>query len=168
MNKMQVKIKEDQKTFVVERSFKAPKSRVWAAWTTPELFVKWWGPKGWKTLVKEMDFRVGGRLHYGMVCEDPAQTEWFGKTSWGLSKYTKIDAENSFEYSDEFCDEEAHVTPGIPAMEIHLEFIAQGESTLVRSTTLFDSPKALEQVIAMGMEEGLTQTWDRLEALLQA
>lgn len=75
MNETKFTIQDDNKTLVVERVFYAPRSKVWAAWTTPELFVKWWGPNGWETTVKHMDFKEGGYLLYGMKCEDPEQTE---------------------------------------------------------------------------------------------
>jgi len=161
-------ILDDRRTLVVERTFRAPKRKVWAAWTTPELLERWWGPKGWKTVIKHMEFREGGHQHYGMVCEDPDQTDWYGRTSWGKSTYHRIDAENAFDYTDAFCDENAVVTPGMPVMEIRVAFAARDGSTTVTSTSVFATPEALKQVIDMGMEEGLTQTWDRLEATLGA
>lgn len=166
MEKTKFTVGEDKKTLIIERTFQAPRRRVWAAWTTPELFVKWWGPKGWTTTVKHMDFSNAGYLHYGMKCEDPDQTDWYGKISWGKSTYHDIDAENAFSYVDEFCDENGEVTPGMPAMDIQQEFEDKGNATRVISTTIFDSPEALKQVIDMGMQEGLAQTWDRLEELL--
>jgi uncharacterized protein YndB with AHSA1/START domain len=166
MTETKFTVGDDKKTLTIERVFSAPRSKVWAAWTTPELFAKWWGPRGWNTIVKHMDFTNGGYLHYGMVCQDPEQKDWYGKTSWGKSIYNDIKAENSFRYIDEFCDEHGQITPGMPAMDIHMEFIEQDGTTRVVSTTVFDKPEDLEQVIKMGMKEGLTQTWDRLEELL--
>jgi uncharacterized protein YndB with AHSA1/START domain len=159
-------VKEDKKTLLVERVFNAPRTKVWAAWTTPEQFVKWWGPKGWTTKIKEKNFSEGGVLVYGMVCEDPNQTDWYGKTSWGKSTYTAIDAENSFTYIDEFCDENGTVDPAMPRMEIAMQFIDEDGATRVVSTSEFATPEALEQVIAMGMQAGLEQTWDRLAELV--
>lgn len=156
-------IKDDQKTLVVERVFPANKSKVWAAWTQPEQFAKWWGPKGWETTVKHMDFSEGGYLLYGMTCKDESQGEWFGKTSWGKSTYKRIDAENSFEYIDEFCDENGEVTSEMPATEVIIDFKEEDGSTKIISASIFESPEALKQVIDMGMKEGFEQTLDRLE-----
>lgn len=166
MNQTTFTVGEDKKTLVVERTFPAARSKVWAAWTTPELFVKWWGPQGWKTTVNHMDFTDGGYLLYVMKCEDPAQGDFYGQTSSGKSTYRNIKAENSFEYIDEFTDEAGNVLPGMPALDISLQFSGDGDETKVVSTTVFAKPEDLEQVIAMGMEEGLKQTWDRLEELL--
>ena len=41
-------IQDDKKTLVIDRVFPAERSKVWEAWTTPELFAKWWGPRGWE------------------------------------------------------------------------------------------------------------------------
>lgn len=166
MSETKFTIQDDKRTLVVERVFSAPRHNVWQAWTTPELFAQWWGPKGWKTEVKKMEFSEGGELHYGMKCEDPDQKDWYGKYSWGLSTYHSIKPEDGFDYDDAFCDENAVVTPGMPVLKISMQFIEEGEFTRVVSTSVFDQAADLEQVIAMGMKEGLTQTWDRLEELV--
>jgi uncharacterized protein YndB with AHSA1/START domain len=50
----------ETKTIVIERVFDAPLERVWKAWTDPEMFVRWWGPKDFTTPAYKADFRVGG------------------------------------------------------------------------------------------------------------
>src|SRR5258708_7392786 len=48
-------------TFVIERSFDAPPSRVYDAWANPELKARWFvGPQDWTAIRRELDFRVGG------------------------------------------------------------------------------------------------------------
>jgi uncharacterized protein YndB with AHSA1/START domain len=167
MSETKFTVQNDKKTLVIERNFSAPRSKVWAAWTTPELFAKWWGPKCWETTVKHMDFREGGYLHYGMTCQEPEDKEWFGKTSWGKSTYHNIDAENGFDYTDYFCDENGNVAPGMPAIDISLQFVEEDGFTRVVSTSVFAKPEDLEKVIAMGMEDGIRQTWDRLDELVR-
>ena len=110
-----------------------------------------------------MDFTEGGSLLYGMKCEDPQQTDWFGKYSWGKSTYTRINPENSFAYTDEFTDENGTPTPGMPSMDIEVALYDENGSTRMVSTTTFSSPETLKQILDMGMKEGLVQTWDRLE-----
>jgi hypothetical protein len=49
-------------SFVVERRYDAPSSRVFAAWADPEAKRRWFGgPEAWLTVDHELDFRVGGR-----------------------------------------------------------------------------------------------------------
>jgi uncharacterized protein YndB with AHSA1/START domain len=49
-------------TLVVRRTIRAPVARVFAAWTTPELLLKWWGPANVACNAAEVDLRVGGKL----------------------------------------------------------------------------------------------------------
>ena len=67
-NRTTVKRTSDRE-LVVTRTFDAPARVVFKAWTTPELFKRWWAPKsmGMTLLSCEMDVRVGGgyRLKFG-------------------------------------------------------------------------------------------------------
>ena len=56
----------DQRELVITRLFDAPRSVVWRAWTDPEQ-VKSWGPRGFTTTEREMEFRPGGAWHAVMV-----------------------------------------------------------------------------------------------------
>lgn len=54
---------------LITRSFDAPASLLFEAWTRPDLFMKWWAPRstGMVILSCEMDVRPGGsyRLEFG-------------------------------------------------------------------------------------------------------
>ena len=45
---------------VVRRRINATAERLFAAWTRPELLVRWWGPQGVECPAAEIDLRVGG------------------------------------------------------------------------------------------------------------
>ncbi|MGA9028597.1 MAG: SRPBCC domain-containing protein [Steroidobacteraceae bacterium] len=47
-------------TLVVRRRINAPREKLFAAWTQPELLVQWWGPQGVVCPAAEIDLRVGG------------------------------------------------------------------------------------------------------------
>jgi uncharacterized protein YndB with AHSA1/START domain len=47
-------------TLVVRRRINATPERLFAAWTQPELLVRWWGPQGVACTGAEIDLRVGG------------------------------------------------------------------------------------------------------------
>ena len=47
-------------TLVVRRRIKATREKLFAAWTQPELLVRWWGPQGVACPSAEIDLRVGG------------------------------------------------------------------------------------------------------------
>ncbi len=45
---------------VITRIFDAPRQRVWEAWTEPDKFMQWWGPKDYTSPTSKIDLRVGG------------------------------------------------------------------------------------------------------------
>lgn len=170
MSETQVTKDAKSKTLIFERLVNAPRGRVWQAWTDPEQLAKWWGPRGWDTVVKTFDFREGGEWHYGMVCNDKEQTDWYGKTSWGKAVYKEIDEPDSFAYSDYFCDENGVVSDDMPVSTTKMEFIETGDNgkqTRMVATSVFDTAEGYGKVLAMGVVEGLAQTWDRLEEMVE-
>lgn len=160
-------IGEDKKTLTVERTYNAPKSLVWKAYSTKEMLLKWWGPRGWDTIIKRLEFKNGGTWHYGMKCVDESMGEWFGMTSWGMFTFQNIHPEDLFEYVDVFCDEDANINPDFPSSHSVIEFSEQDGKTTVKTITTYAREEDLTQVIEMGMKEGLTQTLDKLEEVLR-
>jgi uncharacterized protein YndB with AHSA1/START domain len=55
-----------QDTLNLRRIFKAPREKIFRAWTDPEELKKWWGPEGYTTPSAEVDLRVGGKYRLGM------------------------------------------------------------------------------------------------------
>jgi uncharacterized protein YndB with AHSA1/START domain len=47
-------------TLVVRRRINSAPEKLFAAWTQPELLVRWWGPQGVACTGAEIDLRVGG------------------------------------------------------------------------------------------------------------
>ncbi|MEZ5993200.1 MAG: SRPBCC family protein [Planctomycetota bacterium] len=82
LEKLAESLTEDR-SIVVSRTFDAPRSRVWEAFTKPEHMDKWWGPDGFTNQTHEMDFRVGGSWKYTMVGPD-------GKKFPNYTEYTQI------------------------------------------------------------------------------
>src|SRR5688572_21247377 len=56
----------DLTQMTITREFRAPKHLVWAAWTEPAQFAKWFGPRGFTIPRIELDVRPGGALRYDM------------------------------------------------------------------------------------------------------
>ena len=55
------------RTLVIERVFKAPPDKVFAAWTDPAILVKWFGPEGFSVPEHSLDVREGGAWRTVMV-----------------------------------------------------------------------------------------------------
>ncbi|HYM33672.1 MAG TPA: SRPBCC domain-containing protein [Candidatus Cybelea sp.] len=51
---------------LLSRKFKAPRERVWRAFTEPSALREWWGPEGFTLPKAEVDLRPGGRFAFQM------------------------------------------------------------------------------------------------------
>lgn len=161
----ETKVTKSGTTLTLERIFSTSKTKMWDAWNTADMFSQWWGPQGWGTIVKHIDVSPNGYLLYGMKCEDESQKDWYGKTSWGKFVYEEVNPKDSFSFTDYFCDEDGNIAEGMAATKstVSLEEVEGGVK--VTNVSTYDSEEAFQQVLDMGMEEGIKQTWDRLGAL---
>ncbi|MNX89148.1 hypothetical protein D3C86_1211530 [compost metagenome] len=159
---------ESEKVLVLERVFDAPRELVFKMYQDPEHLKRWWGPRGWEVPVCNVDFRPGGVWHYCMKCVDQNQGQFFGMESWGKAVYKEIIEPEKIVYVDYFSDAEGNENPAMPSTEVTLEFIDLGGKTKLVSRGEYVSAEALKTVMAMGMLQGITETWDRLEERLNA
>ncbi len=63
----------NKRVLVLTRVFKAPRKLVWEAWTKAGHIALWWGPRGMKTKVIELDFKPGGKWKYVMTSPNGAE-----------------------------------------------------------------------------------------------
>ena len=52
------------------RFFRAPRPKVWQAWTDVDQLAQWWGPKVFTNPRCEIDVRPGGKIHIDMRAPD--------------------------------------------------------------------------------------------------
>lgn len=149
--------------FVFMRTFAAPRELVWQAWTQCEHLQQWWAPAGWSVPVCKMDFRVGGTWHYCMKGPMPDGTE---AESWGLTVYQEIVKPERIVALDQFADAEGNVSAEMPKMLNTIAFTSVDGQTKVSNLFEVATAADLETLVSMGMEEGMTQSWDQLDVLL--
>jgi len=53
----------DSNDLVISRLVRAPRAKLWRAWTDPELLTQWWCPRPWTTEVRAFELRPGGGFH---------------------------------------------------------------------------------------------------------
>jgi uncharacterized protein YndB with AHSA1/START domain len=152
-------VQTGERDLVMSRVFDARREVVFRAFSTTEALAQWWGPKGWTLPVSNLEFRPGGRWHYCM--RGPG-----GEESWGLSTYREIVEGERIVYTDAFSNAAGEVSEGMPQMKITVEFADEDGKTRVTSRTEFATSEDLKKVLDMGVVEGATQTWDRLEEYL--
>jgi len=146
-------------TLTIRREFLAGRQLVWDCYTKAELLNQWFAPKPLTTKTKSMDFREGGHWHYAMV--EPNGTEY-----WGWTEYLKIKPIDYYIASDAFSNAEGEINKDLPRAEWLVSFIDEGENAIVETVVTYKSLSDLEQVIQMGMEQGMTATLEKLDELL--
>lgn len=165
-NKVTHKVENDR-TLVLERNFDAPPSVVFEMFSKAEHLANWWGPRGWELPVCKMDFRVGGTWHYCMKCVDKNQGDFYGMESWGKAVYKNIVEPKKIDYVDYFSDADGGTNDKMPSTNATNEFVDMGGKTKLISRAEYASPEALKTVMDMGMIDGISQTWDRLDEYMR-
>ena len=140
---------------VFERTFDAPREKVWKALTDPELIPRWWGKHGTTTTVAEMDVRPGGKWRYINSAPDRDDVAFYGE-------YLEVTPPTGYKWTFMF-DVEGVGPMGGP--ETHILEEVDGRTTIT-SIGHMGSVEVLEGALSTGMSEGAIETWDRLEALL--
>ena len=140
---------------VFERTFDAPRERVWKAFTDPDEIPRWWGPHGTTTTVVEMDVRPGGSWRYINSAPDREDVAFYGE-------YLEVNPPEGFRWTFMF-DVEGVGPQGGPET-FRLEEV--DGRTKVMSIGHIGSEEALEAALATGMVGGAIETWDRLAAVL--
>jgi uncharacterized protein YndB with AHSA1/START domain len=137
----------------VERVFDAPRDRVFAVYTDPELIPEWWGPRGATTSVDEMDVRPGGRWRFVIRNSDGSETGFRGV-------FREVAPPERLVQTFEWEGLPGHVSVDTATFE------DLGERTKVVSDTIFHTTEERDGMIESGMEGGLNDTYDRLEEVL--
>jgi uncharacterized protein YndB with AHSA1/START domain len=146
-------------TMTIVSEFEAEPDRVWRVWEDPRQLEKWWGPPTWPATFHEHNFVVGGRSKYFMTGPD-------GTKMHGWFEFTAISAPKSLSLDDGFADDEGNPTGehGITKMTAALESAAGG--TRMSITTRFESIEQLDEMLAMGMEEGMREALGQIDDVL--
>lgn len=146
-------------TLVVDLT--APPERVWQVWTDPRQAERWWGPPTWPATFLELDASVGGRGHYLMTGPD-------GEQAHGWWRFEALDEPRSLEVTDGFADADGAPDDAMPVTRMRVTLEATATGTLMTTATRVASREQLEQLLAMGMDEGMREAAGQLDALVAA
>lgn len=141
--------------FDVVREFDAPPERVCEAFTNPELVVRWLGPRRYQMRLKEWDARDGGAWAYDHVDADG--------TAYGFrGVFHSIEPGRRIIQTFEWLGLPGHVS--LETADFHA--IDGGRRTRVVSRSVFQSLEDRDGMLAAGMEGGMNESYERLDALL--
>ena len=136
-----------------ERIFDAPRDRVYAAYTDPELIPQWYGERGTTTVVDQMDVRAGGAWRFVTPGPDGSEMAFRG-TYREVTPPERI--VQTFEWEG---------MPGHVAVETTM-FEDLGARTKVTTVTLFHTREERDGMLDSGMERGMNEAHARLDELL--
>jgi len=156
-NKTTIIAEPGKQEMLITREFDAPRELVFQAFTDPELYVQWLGPQRITTMLDIFEPRSGGRWRYLQKDQSGNEFGFHGVYHEVRAPERIID---TFEF--EGLPEAGHV-----ALEtLTLEALPGGRTRLT-TQSVFQSVADRDGALQSGMEEGLSDSYERLTALLE-
>src|SRR4030095_5687092 len=160
MDKAQVTLPSDREVKVT-RWFRAARPLVYRAYTEPALVQRWLlGPAGWSMPVCEMDVRVGGRYRWRWRNDEDGAEFGFSGTFREVrppSRIVHTEAYDPGTSGDDFPRNDALVT---------VTFMEESDHTTLTTLRDFGSKQARDAAVATGMTDGMEQSYQLLDRLL--
>ncbi|MEU8231523.1 SRPBCC domain-containing protein [Actinoplanes sp. NPDC048967] len=140
------------RTMTLTAEFTASAAGVWQLWADPRRLERWWGPPTHPATVVEHDLRAGGEVTYFVTGPDGER-----RSGWWRVLTVTPPAGLEFEMGD----------PDIPPLLVRVRIEEQpaGRTRMVVVTT-FPSADAMDQLIGMGFEQGLSTAVSQIDAVL--
>ncbi|TMB96600.1 MAG: polyketide cyclase [Chloroflexi bacterium] len=144
-----------EREIVMTRDFDAPRELVFEAHSKCEHMANWWGPRRYTLTLCEMDFRPGGAYRFVQRGDDGAEYGFRGE-------FREILPPERIVWTFEF-----EGMPGHTSVDtLTLEDLGGGKTRLT-AHSLFETVEDRDGMLSSGMQEGASETWDRLAEYLQ-
>jgi len=148
-------------TFVVVAEFAAPPSRVWQLWADPRQLERWWGPPTWPATFEQHDVVEGGGSSYFMTGPE-------GEKARGWWRFLNLEEPRLIEFEDGFSDESGAPNAEMPTIVGRVELEETPSGTRMTVTSKFATVEQMQQLVQMGMVEGMTQAMEQIDGVLAA
>ncbi|TMD98668.1 MAG: SRPBCC domain-containing protein [Chloroflexi bacterium] len=149
----------DRLTLTVEAEFDASVERIWQLWADPRQLERWWGPPAYPATFTKHDLAPGGRVEFHM-------TGPTGDQSHGYWDVLEVEPPSRILLRDGCAADGTPLTDmPINTIRVGIEEIAQGRARM-SIEIVFPNTEAMEKVLAMGTEEGLSQAVGQIDAIL--
>jgi uncharacterized protein YndB with AHSA1/START domain len=145
-----------QELFVI-REFEAPRELVFKAYTDPDIYVRWLGPRGMIMTLETFEPVSGGRWRFIQKDQDDNEYAFHG-VHHDVSAPERIISTFEFEGLPE---------PGHVILETTRFEDLPGDRTRVTSQSVYQSVEDRDGMIAAGMESGTVDSYDRLDEILE-
>jgi uncharacterized protein YndB with AHSA1/START domain len=147
------------RTMTLEAEFDAPAGRVWELWADPRQLERWWGPPTYPATFTAHDLRPGGRMEYHMTGPEGDQPKGY----WEIDE---VEPPHRLVFRDGFANDDGTPNTEFPVTTATVTIEESDGTTRMRIESEFPSVEAMEQLAAMGMEEGLRQAVGQIDAIL--
>jgi len=157
MNDAKVTAEPGKQEFFVTKELDAPRELVFKAFTDPNLYVQWLGPRELTMTLVKFEPRTGGMWRYISKDKDGNEFGFHGVNHEVQAPERIID---TFEY--EGLPEKGHV-----ALQTARFMELPGGRTKVQIQAVFQSVADRDGMIQSGAERGITESYQRLDELLE-
>lgn len=147
-------------TMTLEAEFDATPERVWQLWADPRQLERWWGPPTYPATFTTHSLAPGSRVEYHMT--GPG-----GDQPHGYWEVLEVERPTRLVFRDGFANADGTPNNDLPVglARVRIESLGH-DRTRMSIESVFPSLEAMEKVIGMGMEEGLTQAVGQIDAIL--
>ena len=147
-------------TMTIITELNASPDRVWQLWADPRQLERWWGPPTYPATFTAHDLAPGSRVEYHMTGPEGDQPRGY----WDI---LATDPPRSLVFRDGFANDDGTPNDALARNEarVTIEPISEGR-TRMSIESQFPSAEAMEQVLAMGMEQGITEAVGQIDAIL--
>jgi uncharacterized protein YndB with AHSA1/START domain len=160
MNVTTVRKDPEALTMEITAELDATVERSWQLWADPRQLERWWGPPTYPATFVDHDLAPGARVTYFMTGPD-------GDKAHGWWQILAAEPPNRLELKDGFAHDDGTPNDGMPTMVMVATLTERdGGGTLMAIETRFPSPEAMEQLVSMGMDEGMAAAVGQITDIL--
>lgn len=156
-NETKIIAESGKQEILITREFDGPRELVFKAYTDPKLYEQWIGPRGLETTLEKFESKNGGSWRYIQKDEEGNEFAFHGVNHEVKAPERII---GTFEF--EGLPESGHVILEIAKFEE-----LPSKRTRVNTQSVFQSVEDRDGMLQSGMEDGMNESYDRLDELLE-
>jgi uncharacterized protein YndB with AHSA1/START domain len=149
----------DALTMSITAEFGAEAERVWELWSDPRQLERWWGPPSYPATFVDHDLSPGGRATYFMTSPE-------GQKHHGWWKIEEVEPPRRLRFEDGFADDDGKPNEELPTTVATVTISEVDGSTTMSIESRFAGREQMEQVVEMGMEQGIREAVGQIDAIL--
>jgi len=147
-------------TMTVTTELDATVERAWQLWADPRQLERWWGPPTYPATVVEHELAPGATVRYFITSPE-------GDKYHGFWEIVAVDPPRRLELVNSFADDGGAKNESMPSTTMTMTLTErEAGGTTMKLHSQFSSLETMEQLVAMGMEEGIVEALGQIEGIL--